>query len=117
MLGVDTTTINNWELNRCKPKLYLMPNIVRFLGYNPFSTNENASIIEEIKAYRLMHGLSQKKLAKALRIDPTTLARWERGKSKPGTKLRNQLTNLLGSSTEAISKRTPTATGQGSLSD
>ena len=97
ILGVDTTTINNWERNRCKPRLYLLPKIVQFLGYNPCPVAENPSIPEAIKAYRLMHGLSQKKLAKVLRIDPTTLARWEKGTSKPGAALRKRLAELLGS--------------------
>jgi transcriptional regulator with XRE-family HTH domain len=62
---------------------------------------EKPTLIEGLKAYRLMHGLTQKKLAKVLKIDPTTLARWERGTSKPGTKSRNRLAGLLGSSADA----------------
>jgi ribosome-binding protein aMBF1 (putative translation factor) len=42
-----------------------------------------------------MHGLSQKKLANVLRIDPTTLARWEKGKAKPSKKLGERLVGLL----------------------
>jgi DNA-binding XRE family transcriptional regulator len=60
ILGVDTTTINNWERNRCKPRLYLFPRIVQFLGYSPFPIATKHTIGEEIKVYRLMHGLSQK---------------------------------------------------------
>jgi DNA-binding XRE family transcriptional regulator len=101
ILGVDTTTINDWERNRCKPKLHLIPKIVRFLGYSSSSSNEEPKLIEAIKAYRLTHGLSQTKLAKILRIDPTTLARWENGRSKPGTTLRKQLAGLLGSPVDA----------------
>lgn len=89
--GVDTTTINNWEGNRCKPRLYLFPKIVEFLGYAPFPSKNEPTISEAIKAYRLMHGLSQKKLANVLRIDPTTLARWEKGKSTPSWKLSQRL--------------------------
>jgi transcriptional regulator with XRE-family HTH domain len=87
ILGVDTMTVNNWERNRCRPRLYLIPKIGQFLGYNPFRTNQNSSIGESIKAYRLKNGLSQKKLAKLLRIDPTTAARWEKGKANPSKKL------------------------------
>lgn len=63
-LGVDTTTINNWELNRCQPRLYLIPKLVQPFGYSPFPITENPSIIEAIKTYRLRHGLSQRKMAK-----------------------------------------------------
>jgi len=95
ILGVDPTTINNWEKNRCQPKLYLIPRIVQFLGYSPFPITENPSIVKAIKAYRLMHGLNQKRMAKVLRIDPTTLARWEKGKSTPSSKLSQRLVELL----------------------
>jgi len=44
ILGVDTNTASNWEKNRCGPKLYLMPRIVRFLGYNPFTSAEGATM-------------------------------------------------------------------------
>ena len=96
LLGVDTTTINNWEKNRCQPKLYLIPKIVQFLGYTPFPKTGEPMLTEAIKAYRLMRGLSQKKLAKLLRIDPTTLARWEKGKTTPSGKLGERLGNWLG---------------------
>ena len=96
ILRVDTMTVNNWERNRCQPKIYLFPMIIPSLGYNPFSPKENPSIVEEIKVYRLTHGLGQKKMAKALGIDPKTLARWEKWKSKPSRKLGEQVLELLG---------------------
>ncbi len=34
-IGVDKTSITNWESNRTKPGLVYMPAIIRFLGYNP----------------------------------------------------------------------------------
>ena len=98
MLGVDTMTVNNWERSRCGPTLQAMPSIVEFLGYSPFPVTQNPSIIEAIKAYRLMHGLSQKKLATILRIDPATLAQWENGTSKPGATLKKRLVGCLSTS-------------------
>jgi len=75
-----------------------------------FPYNKESSLGEAIKGYRLIHGLSQKKLAKNLGIDPTTLARWESGTSKPGTRLRERLAGLLGDSADGVSQKTPTAT-------
>ena len=34
-LGVDKTSVHNWEANHTKPDLQYMPAIVRFLRYNP----------------------------------------------------------------------------------
>lgn len=45
------------------------PKDAQCLACMPFPANENPSMIKEIKAYRLMHGLSQKKFAKFLGID------------------------------------------------
>lgn len=104
MLDVDTMTVNNWERNRCQPRLYLFPRIVQFIGYNPSPTEPKPTIGEEIKAYRFMHGLSLKKLAKMLGVDPTTLTRWEKGASNPGSRLRKRVAGLLGSSTSGISQ-------------
>ncbi|OGD35270.1 MAG: hypothetical protein A2V45_11140 [Candidatus Aminicenantes bacterium RBG_19FT_COMBO_58_17] len=90
-LSVDKTTIQFWENNRAKPSLSLIPKIIGFLGYNPFETLSN-SLREQIKAFRQVHGLSQKRLAKLLRIDPTTVGSWERGENRP---TKRNLDNLL----------------------
>ena len=34
-IGVDTLTICNWENNLTTPRLFLLPKIYHFLGYNP----------------------------------------------------------------------------------
>jgi DNA-binding XRE family transcriptional regulator len=57
ILGVDTMTVNHWERNRCRPRLYLFPRIAQFLGYSPFPSEEKHTIGKRIKAYRLRHGL------------------------------------------------------------
>jgi transcriptional regulator with XRE-family HTH domain len=44
-----------------------------------------------------MFGLTQKKLAELLGIDPTTLGRWERNESKPLKKLLEKLNKFLNS--------------------
>jgi transcriptional regulator with XRE-family HTH domain len=78
-IGVDTCTIANWEKNRSSPQLHLLPRVLRFLGYTPFSGGVGTELGERIRAYRRSRGMTQKGLAKELGIDPTTLARWERG--------------------------------------
>lgn len=90
--------------------------IAQFLGYSPFATTEKPTISNTIKDHRLIHGLSQRKLAKILGIDPTTLARWENGRSRPGALLRGRLTKFLGIPDNDILQKTPTVTGRGSLS-
>jgi transcriptional regulator with XRE-family HTH domain len=88
LLGVDETTIWNWENNRSGPQLRLIPRIINFLGYDPLGPLPR-SIGERLLKYRKRHGLSQKKLAKILAIDPATLSRLERGTAKT-----HKMTNL-----------------------
>ena len=93
-MGVDKTTIHNWERGHATPSLCFMPRIIEFLAYTPFEA-EAASLGEKIKTYRRVLGLSRKALAEELKIDPTTLARWERGKGKPTEELQERLKQLF----------------------
>ena len=81
-IGVGETSVYNWENNLAKPALRFIPRIIEFLGYVPFDTS-NLSAGERIVVYRRLLGISQKKLAHRLGIDPCTLSKWERDKRKP----------------------------------
>ncbi len=82
ILGVEEVTIWNWENNHSSPQLHYIPRIIKFLGYVPFD-NQPKTLGERIVNYRRLSGITQKELANYLGVDPTTLARWERGKSQP----------------------------------
>ena len=81
-LNVATTTIYDWETNRTSPQLRFIPQIHGFLGYCPYHT-ELESLGKRTRTRRRVLGISQKKLAVLLGIDPSTLGRWESGKGKP----------------------------------
>jgi len=81
---VDGTTVYNWENNRASPSLNSTPKIIKFLGYTPPQPKtEKKTIGERLLIYRRIKGITQKELAKKLGVDPSTLARWERGRSTP----------------------------------
>ncbi len=82
ILGVGKTSVYNWENNLTKPALIHIPKIIEFLGYAPFDTTVKTTG-EKIVAYRRLLGLSQKRLACHLGIDPSTLGKWERNKRQP----------------------------------
>jgi transcriptional regulator with XRE-family HTH domain len=79
-----------WEANRTSPALPFLPNIIEFLGYCPFDPGWTPG--ERHVWIRRYLGLSQEAMARRLRVDPGTLARWERGERKPKGEL---LTSLL----------------------
>ena len=90
-IGVDGTSICNWENNRTSPSFHFVSRIVEFLGYVPdvFPTD---TLGERIVAARRLLGLTQKKLAHRLGVDPSTLGRWERGKGQPSKRLLERIT-------------------------
>jgi DNA-binding transcriptional regulator YiaG len=80
-LGVDETTICNWEANRAAPELLYIPKIIRFLGFNPLPTGK--TLAEQLVRHRTTLGMSQKETAVHLAVDQGTMARWERGEREP----------------------------------
>lgn len=93
-LGVSETSIYNWENNIASPSLYSIPKIIKFLGYIPDSFKAKTPG-EKIATSRRLLGLTQKELAHRLRIDPSTLGRWEKDKSRPSKKELKLLDNLF----------------------
>ena len=81
-IGVKKSTITSWELNHNFPELRYVPAIIEFLGYWPYDTPTD-NLGQQIVAVRRKLGLSQKKLAFHLHVDPSTLRRWENNKGQP----------------------------------
>jgi DNA-binding XRE family transcriptional regulator len=53
-IGVDPTTIHNWEGNKSLPAIRYIPAILRFLGYNPFPSAR--TFPEQLATVRRMLG-------------------------------------------------------------
>ncbi len=79
LVGVDETTVYNWERGYTRTPFRYMPRILEFLGYDP-SPNEPKTLGEKLLKYRRDRGMTQKELARLIGIDPGTLSRLERGK-------------------------------------
>ena len=80
-IGVDETTICNWETGRAEPFVQNLPSIIRFLGYTPY--RHPASFGKWLHQCRTSWGLSQEALANRLDMDESTIAKWERDNSRP----------------------------------
>jgi transcriptional regulator with XRE-family HTH domain len=80
-LGCDEMTVVNWEKGRSTPRINHMGKIVQFLGYNPLQ--EGHSMAERLVSFRSARGRTQRAFAVELGVDPSTLAKWERGERTP----------------------------------
>ena len=80
-IGVDPTSVANWEANRSAPQIRHLPAITEFLGYNPLP--EAKTQAEQLVRHRTTLGMSQKDAAHELDVDAGTSARWERGENEP----------------------------------
>lgn len=79
-LNVTECTIFNWEKSRSEPKVKHYPDIISFLGYNPFgSDREPETLGQKLKFHRTRLGLSYRNLGRILGVDGSTLAEWEEG--------------------------------------
>lgn len=78
-IGVDVTTLHNWETQRNTPSLRFMPRIIGFLGYNPYPTEPTQPLSAKLKTHRRQLGLSQERLAELLEVDESTVRKWEAG--------------------------------------
>ena len=67
---------------------------IKFLGYDPLQSNAT-TLGEKIKQYRIQKGLSLRKLAKELGVEPATLTRWEKGEVKPRGRIKERITIFL----------------------
>ncbi len=94
-LEVSKDTVRNWEADRVQPTAWQFPGIVRFLGYLPWGPAE--AIADRLVFYRRVNGLSQRRLAEVLGVDPTTVARWEDGRGCPCNRLRRRVDRVIGS--------------------
>jgi hypothetical protein len=65
----------------CRPGIRFLPAILVFLGNDPRPQPETLG--EKLIAFRLAKGWARPRLAVKLQVDPSTLARWERGTRLP----------------------------------
>jgi transcriptional regulator with XRE-family HTH domain len=80
-IGVDEATITNWERNAAVPTVRYMPAIFRLLGYDP--PPRAVFLPERLVSARKRLGLSQRRMAEQLGVDPCTLRDWESGQHHP----------------------------------
>jgi len=67
-IGVHPLTVTNWESNESSPETQFIPAIIEFLGYDPLPPA--SSLPERLASRRKVLGLSQRKMAERMCVDP-----------------------------------------------
>jgi transcriptional regulator with XRE-family HTH domain len=92
-IGVGETSVFNWEADTVGPGIRCMPAIIRFLGYNPLP--EADTLGGRLVRHRTSLGMTQGEAALKIGVDPSTLARWERGEREPAGSLLGRAERFL----------------------
>jgi transcriptional regulator with XRE-family HTH domain len=92
-IGVHELTITGWEGNTTVPEVRYMPAVIQFLGYNPLPAA--SSLPERLATARRALGLSQRKMAGKLGVDPATVMGWEAGRHQPTGKSLDLIGRIL----------------------
>ena len=101
-VGVNTWTILNWEKGRTEPPIASIPDIIQFLGYDPFLQPKN--LPQFLLTRRRAMGWSIKDAAEAVGVDPGTWGNWERGQTVLYRQHRVLLSRLLELSADTLIK-------------
>lgn len=80
-IGVDETTVYNWEAGIASPSLRALPAVIRFLGYDP--TEIGSTLAERLRTTRWQLEQTHADVARRLQVDPGTILDWETGRHRP----------------------------------
>lgn len=90
--AISVTTYNYWEANRVTPDVSRSPQIIGYLGYDPFPAPKGFS--ESVCALRRHLGLDRQRFAKQLGVDAKSVLNWEKARTVPFKKVRERLAAL-----------------------
>jgi len=65
----------------------------QFLGFNPFQNGD--TLAHRLANHRKALGMTQKEFARQIGVDPSTLARWERGEREPTGRLLDRVNSVI----------------------
>ncbi len=94
LLQIDQNTLYQWENNICFPKVYLMPKIIAFIGYDPLF-KDPSSLAEQVAHYRRVKGFSRVKLGKLIGVTPDMISAIEQGKKGASEKMVEKVATFI----------------------
>ena len=96
-IGVTVDTILNWELNYTEPSVAYYPKVMDYLGYCPIPNDADVTSLGAlVHRHRIHRGLTLRKAAVQMGVDPGALSEWEHGARTPLAKSAIKLTRFIG---------------------
>jgi DNA-binding transcriptional regulator YiaG len=92
-IGIHRDALGRWEIRPVLPNVWLMPAVIRFLGYNPHP--EPKTFQETIRLARRSVGVNQAKFARLLGVPFGTLQGWDTGKCEPSAQRQRNIKERL----------------------
>ena len=71
-----------------------MAKLIEFPGYDPPS--EVSTLGQRLFRYRQRHGLTQRRLARKMKVDHSSIWAWETGEHKPNSQSMLRIQQLIG---------------------
>lgn len=103
LLGVSTSSVSKWERGEEQPRPGVRARVREFLGYDlPMESAEAPdTLLGAMRQRREALGLSQRDLARRLRVDRSTIEKWELGLHQPPLRYRRRIVEFVGADPEA----------------
>jgi len=92
VIGCDQATIVNWKHGHRAPRINYLSGVVKFLGFDPFTSGD--TMAQRLVNRRKALG-TQAAFAALVGVDPSTLARWERGDREPAVRFAARVERVL----------------------
>lgn len=96
LLCVHPATVSNWEFGATSPNLRLLPKVLNYLGRDPRTASTPEALGVLLRRARTAAGLSIEELASTWSVDPTTIWKWEHGRTRPRIQHRARIRELTG---------------------
>jgi DNA-binding XRE family transcriptional regulator len=93
-IGVTEESVMYWETGFALPQIQYAPKIIEFLGHNPYPY-ETETFGGRIKLYRLLNGLSHKKMGELVGVNASTISCWENDRFPPDRPNKRRLDVLI----------------------
>ena len=95
IFGISESCMTNWELHRAEPDIRYIPAIIRFIGYCPYIPT--SSLTQRLRAVRWALGITHRRLAPIMGVDPDSIIVRETGRHQPVKKSMQAIKTFLDS--------------------